>query len=452
MKRVFTLFLTIWLCFPLSALAQATMSAGSYTLTDINFGSDVSLSVSQDSQPPEIGSQSILVSELEPRRAVIEWTTNKKSSSTVRYGKTTSYGMENGSATYEVKHKIVLAGLEPETTYHFKVISTDPFGVTGESEDKTLTTPADLGINTVKVSDIGYDRALITWKTGNLTQSRVEYGTTTAYGLSKSTTSSALSADHTVQLTGLSPGVEYHFRIVAENENGTVLRSSDQTFATIAEPRFEAVSARPVSPNEVVIDWRTNTLTSGIIKYRATTGPQVGTEQTAGSSQLAGRHTVNLKGLVGNSNYTYSLVATDELGKQVTSTQYSFDTPTDNTPPVITDLNVSVTRTGDELVLTARWKTDEPTRGEIVFGPKTRTDETINLPGSSSLVTEHSVVATGLKPGTPYGLTAFASDPSSNRSKAEISFVTPKLSKTIFQLIIDTFLSRFGWLSNLFQG
>lgn len=426
--------------------AQAEMTGSSLKLTDINFGSDSSLRITQDSRPPEFISGPTLV-ELEPRRAVIEWRTDKRASGTVNYGISTNYDLENGSATLRTTQRIILSGLDAETTYNYEVVSVDPLGATTRTANRTFTTPADTGITSIRVSDVSYDRALITFSTGNLTKARVEYGTSADYGSVKATSAGTGSATQTVQLTELTPGTEYHFRIVAENDKGALQRSNDQTFTTIALPRFESIQAVPLSPNKIELRWATNTPTSGIVRYRALTGPQQD-ERSAGSPKPATSHTLELPNLIGDTEYRYDITATDEQGEQVESGNRTAKTPIDATPPKINNLKVQVTRSGDTLVLRASWTTDEPSTGEIVYGPKTRLDETAALPGPSALVTEHTLVATGIKQSTPYGLTAFTTDPAGNRAESQISFVSPRLNRNIFQLLTDTFFSKFGWLLN----
>lgn len=436
---------------PASVLGQAEMVGEKLKITDINFATDSALRITQDSRPPEFISGPTLV-ELEPRKAVFEWRTDKKASGTVLYGLSAgNYEFENGSATFKTTHRITLSGLDAETTYHYQVVSSDPLGASTKTANLTFTTPADTGITSIRVSDIGYDRALITFGTGNLTKARVEYGTDTGYGLVKATTAGTGTATQTVQLTDLLPGTAYHFRIVAENDKGAIQRTSDQTFTTIALPRFESVNAILISPNEVELRWVTNTPTSGIIRYNALSGPQTD-KRTAGSPRLSRNHSVIINGLIGDIDYVFEITATDEQGKQVESGRQNFRTPVDTTPPKIHNLKVQITRSGDSLVLRASWSTDEPAKGEIVYGPKTRLDETVDLPGPDKLITEHTLVATGLKPSTPYGLTAFNTDPAGNRAAAEISFVSPRFQRNIFQLIADTFFSKFGWLVNLWQN
>jgi len=70
-----------------------------------------------------------------------------------------------------------------------------------------------------------------------------EYGTTTSYGTTTTSTSagsgtSAVSA--TANLTGLSPGTTYDFKIVATNANGTTY-GPNGTFATLTGTKSRIV-------------------------------------------------------------------------------------------------------------------------------------------------------------------------------------------------------------------
>jgi hypothetical protein len=73
---------------------------------------------------------------------------------------------------------------------------------------------------------------------GNATSSYVEYGTTTAYG--SQTSPKPLGSGNApvstgADLTGLSPGTTYHYRLVATNALGTI-PGGDSTFTTVAAP------------------------------------------------------------------------------------------------------------------------------------------------------------------------------------------------------------------------
>ena len=77
--------------------------------------------------------------------ATVTWNTDQNSTSQVEYGLTTSYGSTVTEATQIAAHSLALTGLAPNTTYHYMVTSTNPYGTT-TSDDYTMRTPAFLMI------------------------------------------------------------------------------------------------------------------------------------------------------------------------------------------------------------------------------------------------------------------------------------------------------------------
>ncbi len=427
------------------ALAQSTTSSSDYTLDNVNFGSNFTITT-KSSILPEISSEGPQIVELNSDSVTIAWKTDKASTSFIEYGTTTDYGTETGRSDSVKEHSVSIFGLKQETTYHFRVKSVDAFGGTGLSADSTFTTPAQATVESIKVFNVSYTEAFVSWKTGNFSISTLEYGTNTSYGQTRSSASRSFLTDHTIHLTDLTPGVEYHFRVVAENEKGVQLKSSDFTFTTIALPKFELVSITDVGENEATIYWRTNVFTTGIITYQS---PQDTKPLTAGDSTLRSEHTITLRKLFGLSEYKLTLVATDAQGKQITSSEQKFTTLRDTLPPVISDLKVDVTRSGEELVMTATWKTNEPSKGKVNYNPKTNAEDVKEIQETNNYINEHVVVAAGLEPSTPYALTVTATDPFDNKSQDTINFATPGIHKSILQLILDSILTPFGWLAKL---
>lgn len=73
--------------------------------------------------------------------AEIVWRTSEPSDSRVEYGTTKSYGSTSAlDPTFVSDHRVLLSGLSPDTTYHFRVISNNQSGGTFISEDFTFTT------------------------------------------------------------------------------------------------------------------------------------------------------------------------------------------------------------------------------------------------------------------------------------------------------------------------
>lgn len=102
-------------------------------------------------------------------------------------------------------------------------------------------------ISAIAVSGISDTVATVSWTTDEASDSRVDYGTTTAYGLSSSNAAPVTS--HQVQLTGLAASTTYHFQVRSADGAGNVASSTDRTFSTIAASSDLALSAAPLPPS-----------------------------------------------------------------------------------------------------------------------------------------------------------------------------------------------------------
>jgi LmbE family N-acetylglucosaminyl deacetylase/regulation of enolase protein 1 (concanavalin A-like superfamily) len=72
--------------------------------------------------------------------------------------------------------------------------------------------------------------AVVTWTTDEPADSDVSYGTTTAYGSTRS--SAKLETRHSVTLAGLTCSTVYHFRVRSRDANANATTTSDATFTT----------------------------------------------------------------------------------------------------------------------------------------------------------------------------------------------------------------------------
>jgi hypothetical protein len=164
--------------------------------------------------------------------ATITWTTNEAATSVVNYGLTSSYGSASSSAALSTGHTINLSGLTASTTYHFQVRSVDASSNIATSSDLVLTTaaPADVipPVLSAIASSTATSTATITWTTNEVSDSRVDYGTTASYG--SASTSAAFVTSHSVMLTGLTASTTYHFRVQSTDASSNIATSSDLTF------------------------------------------------------------------------------------------------------------------------------------------------------------------------------------------------------------------------------
>ena len=90
-----------------------------------------------DLTPPVVsGIQTIEITDSGVR---VIWTTDEPTTGVVEYGKTASYG-STASSTLSILHSVLLTGLSDNTTYHFRLRSTDQFSNMTTSNDATFLT------------------------------------------------------------------------------------------------------------------------------------------------------------------------------------------------------------------------------------------------------------------------------------------------------------------------
>ncbi len=161
------------------------------------------------------------------------------------YGPDTNYGTQTtesapSSGTGAVAATGSATGLLPNTTYHFRIVGTSTAGsITGD--DQTLTTdpaPPTLDGTPAFVSVItttGVTLNATLNPNSSDTSFHFEYGPDTSYGTSSpATDAGAGAADQSVtaDLTGLTAGTTYHYRLVADNGTGGVQHGADGVFST----------------------------------------------------------------------------------------------------------------------------------------------------------------------------------------------------------------------------
>jgi hypothetical protein len=121
-----------------------------------------------DTTPPVISS--VASGSITSSSALITWTTDELSNSTVDYGLTAAYGSTTSDPANVSSHSIELTGLSANTLYHYRVQSTDGAGNTGLSEDFTFQTTSET-ISTLVES----------FADGDFTSNPVWGGTTSAW-------------------------------------------------------------------------------------------------------------------------------------------------------------------------------------------------------------------------------------------------------------------------------
>ena len=184
-----------------------------------------------------------------------------------RYGTTTEYTSppttpgDAGQSLNWQNANAAVSGLQPGTTYHFRIVATNENG-SKEGVDKEFTTPGPVEAVTTLVSEIYQTQAQLNGTVnprGYDAKYYFQYGETPSYGSTTSegdAGSGSGAVTESATITGLEPGTTYYCRLVATS-GGITSYGSGQAFTTIS-PRvsFQANSGEMYtyvgSPYEVV--------------------------------------------------------------------------------------------------------------------------------------------------------------------------------------------------------
>jgi len=202
-----------------------------------------------------------------------------------------------------------------------------------DDDDNGTTTPDIIApvISNVNVTGIAQTSATINWTTNEVSDSRVEYGTTTSYGSSTALNASLVTA-HSQTLTGLTASTTYHYRVVSRDGAHNTATSSDATFTTSSTPDttppiLSLVTNTGTTATSTSITWTTDKPAMSKVWY-ATALPLLIAPATlhTGSIDLVTSHVTPLGSLTASTTYYYLAVSGDASSNSATSSVFSFTT------------------------------------------------------------------------------------------------------------------------------
>jgi hypothetical protein len=355
--------------------------------------------------------------------AFIEWQTDEPATSTVEYrieGAPEYESLTRG--TLETSHLMILHGLMPGFTYEYRVLGFDahdnPSDPSADDTFTTLTEPdndAPVVTSGPSLSYVSDAIAAITFETNEPSNTRIDYGTTSALGLVY--IDATLVIEHRAVLTNLDPGATYYFAITCSDVHGNtystfasfgltpgdaLLRADGPLmFETAADPDLDppVITAGPTavpSYNSATILWATDEDSDGFVEY----GLTAGLGEIEGSLDMTKGHAVFLAGLNSSTGYFFRVRSTDQSGNG--PTQSPVDTFTTNAapdimPPDITDgPNVVVIDHNSARLI---WTTDELADSRVDYGP---TESLAHQVSRSARTLEHEIPLTNLNPSISY--------------------------------------------------
>ena len=279
----------------------------------------------------------------ETTSAIVKWTTDREASSEVRFSPANEY--TEGTYSYSqastegdvTEHEVRLIGLESFTEYHFKVISEDVVGITGESRDFTFKTKASLpDIRNLRIVKVEENSATLAWDTSVPAKALIEY-----QDLSKGTQNSVgrptLATTHQMQISDLTLGTRYVAFVIAENAGGDRVKSNPITFITVKDAAPPIISNvtndSTIFPGgesriQTIVEWDTDEPAYCTMSYReGITGGVDPTIIESDTISYAEEHVEVIVEFAPATVYQFWLTCNDESKNTVNSENFVLFTP-----------------------------------------------------------------------------------------------------------------------------
>jgi hypothetical protein len=270
----------------------------------------------------------------------------------LEYGTTLSYGSSAactpapGSGTSPVAVSASVTGLSVNTTYHFRISATN-LGGTSKGADQTVKTLPNApvvvtGAASAVTGSTATLNATVNPNGSEVTECKLEYGTTVSYGLSATCSPAPGSGTSPVavsaSVTGLSENTTYHFRVRAANAGGTS-NGGDQTFKTLqTSPTAVTNAASAVTQSTARLNATVNP--NGVqvseCKFEYGTSVSYGTSVACVPAPGSGTSPVEVSaavtGLAANTTYHFRVVASNAGGTSVGADKTFASLPNTGTP------------------------------------------------------------------------------------------------------------------------
>jgi hypothetical protein len=251
------------------------------------------------------------------------------------YGQTsaTPPGTDNGTDTGPQNLTFDLTGLHTNTTYHYRFVAHNSIGYTYGADRAFVTAFPDLPtISATSSSSVTQSGATLSAEINpglGPTVYRFQYGTSDSYGsrtypgdpLPDDAVSHPVSSD----ISGLSSGTTYHYRVIATNFAGNAY-GPDQTFTTPASPLVGSPDATAITQTTAMLGAMVNpslSPTTYHFAYGSSDSYGLSTPESGSVGADSSPHpaAAAISGLSPGTTYHFRIVATNAIGNASTPDQ-----------------------------------------------------------------------------------------------------------------------------------
>ncbi len=400
------------------------------------------------------------------KTATISWNTSRNARPEVQYG--TSIDNLNKTAAVSITsassaHEVLIANLNPETTYYYRVIYTDEDGNFGiypanNTAPLTFTTTASPKVSTLQVENVTLNSIFITWQSTVESHGSVKYRSSNESAQNSKIIQESggnYSLDHSVHLKDLTHDTIYLFQINALDTENNLFESDEYITATLPLPKvnddLKAENKFGVDSPTVIVNYTTNVETTTVIKFNSGSGAKSYVDLAKTKN-----HTAEISGLAPKTAYIIEVTGTDNYGNDAISKNFQITTESDTLPPKIISKTEKKRIIGEgqkaEAQLTVKLESNEPTTMIVEAAEGISKDRFDIVSNEDPLALNHNVILKLREAGKTYSYRVQIKDAAGNITTSEVKTVVIQgTNKTAFEYALAIFSRSFGWLSTLFK-
>lgn len=281
-------------------------------------------------------------------------------------------------------------------------------------------------ISGITTTEVIATSVTINWTTDENADSYVDYGLTASYEIGTESETSLVTS-HSIVLSGLTEGTEYHFRVRSSDFCHNSASSSDYTFTTIdiTAPIISNIEVTDISETSARIIWDTNEAATSVVEYGLTAG--YGTTVSDGTLEID--HSVILTGLAEGATYHFRVSSADASSNSSTSSDQIFTTSIDTAPSNVSAF--TAVAGDDQNILTWNLPIETDLAGVLILSCLDAFPSDPSDADCSEIYDAlgESFTHTGLTNGITYYYGAFAYDLGGHYASGALAFATPETTE-----------------------
>ncbi|MBI2426786.1 MAG: fibronectin type III domain-containing protein [Candidatus Kerfeldbacteria bacterium] len=412
-----------------------------------------------DAQGPDLSGEAP-VAVTTQNSVTIAWTTDESSTSCIEFGTSSDYGTIVCDLEYVLAHQVEIENLQPQTTYSYRVRSTDANGNESIGDEYTFETiESDDDVTAPSVTGDGAivtptdSTATVTWVTNEPADSFVEFGDSEEFGTIQG--DPTLITNHSVTIIGLTPLKVHYFRVRSTDEAGNLSLGETGTFLTTAPigsdvpPTISDIGTQSagVSSNTVIISWVTDAASTSSVVYGTT--PANLDQETEDDQLLNVSHFVTLSNLSAATTYYYKVQSVDVYNNETISDVLNFTTSRAAIGnPSVLGLQVSSITLDSAIV---SWTTNRIANSRLQYGEDTEYGTVIN-DESTDFTTQHTVLLDELNNGVTYHVQVIGAEENGSVIASDDYVFSTRTLPTVSGVTLDSVgydTAKITWSTNV---